>query len=136
MDPTTVIGSANSWAGAFTQFVTSHPMAVAVVLAYGISWGATSLLASLLRWFLPDAIERAVIRLVDALAAFFVALYNWPTEPAVWWALLIGVSSPFGYAAFSEALCWKFPRLKPYLSLRELSEPEHVYTPTKPEDLA
>lgn len=135
MDPTSVIGSANTWAGAFTQFVNSHPMAVAVILAFVISWGLTAALASILRALLPDAIERSVIRIVDILIAFIVALFNWPTEPAIWWALAIGVSSPFGYALVTWVICWKWPTLKPYLSLRELAEPDvHPTSTTKPED--
>lgn len=119
------ISKASEYASAFEAFIGAHPTVISIVLAFVISWGLTAGLASLLRVLLPDNIERALIRLFDIAVAALVAFYTWPGAHAVWWALAIGVSSPFGYLALSELLIWKWPALRKHLSLRELAaEPD------------
>lgn len=118
------ISTVGDYVSTFEAFIPAHPTTVSIALAFIISWGLTAAVASLMRALFPDNIERAVIRLFDIVVATIVAVFTWPGDRAVWWALAIGVSSPFGYLALSELLCWWKPGLKKYLSLRELAPDE------------
>ena len=50
---------------------------------------------------------------------------------ALWWAAGIGGSSPVAYFLLSELLCWKWPNLRAYLSLRELAPDTDTNDQTK-----
>jgi hypothetical protein len=103
------------------------------VLAWVVSWVLTVAFRPILRHVLPDGIERHVIRLFDVVVAFLVVLDMWPHDHAHWWAAGIGGASPFAYFALSEALCWKWPNLRRFLSLRELAiEPVSEDRPKEP----
>lgn len=116
----------NQGANFFEAFLRDHPVVAALLLAAVISWSLTAVLKP----WIPNGPSKArTLRTFDVLAAGIVgALMLWGH---VEWRLLVGLSlfigggSPFGYFLASEALCWKWPKLRRFISLRELSpEPE------------
>ena len=123
------VAQANEYASAFEAFIVAHPVVTCIALAWVVSWVVTVTARPFLKAVLPDHIERHVIRLFDVVIATFAVFEMWPNDHALWWALGIGGSSPIAYFALSELLCWKWPTLRKYLSLREL-EPES--TPVYP----
>lgn len=125
------VNGAASW---FETFIQAHPVVTCWALAWVVSWVVTIAFRPVLQYLLPDQVERHVVRLFDCVVAFFVVFDMWPHDFAHWWAMGIGFASPFGYFAFSELLCWKWPGLRPRLSLRDFHDDPH--TPETPKDPA
>lgn len=112
----------NEYASWFTAFLHDQPIVVALLLAAVISWTLT---AAAKPWVADGPKKKRNLRTLDVCIAALVSailLFG-----HVDWRLLIGLSlfigggSPFGYFLFSEAMCWKWPSLRKYLSLRELA---------------
>jgi hypothetical protein len=127
LEQTKTVSEAATW---FEAFILAHPVVTCILLAWVVSWVLTVAFRPVLRYLLPDGIERHVIRLFDVVIAFFVVLDMWPHDFAHWWAAGIGGASPFAYFVFSELICWKLPAARRALSLRELAEPSE--TPNEP----
>lgn len=118
------VTKANEFATAFETFLTAHPVVTCIALAWVVSWVITITARPFLT-FVRDELERHVVRLFDVLIATAAAALMWPGDHIVVWALAIGGSSPIAYLLLSEALCWKWPGLRKYLSLREFTtEPQ------------
>lgn len=115
------MNDANTYASAFEAFITEHPIVMCIALAWVVSWVVTVTVRPFIKALLPDHIERHFVRLFDVLLAGAAALVMWPEEHGVIWAMAIGGSSPIAYFALSEAVCWKWPQFRKYLSLRDLS---------------
>lgn len=125
---------ANEFASWFESFIVTYPVTTCIVLAWVVSWVVTVAFRPFLKRLLPDDLERHAIRLFDVMIAFLVVWDMWPGEYAHWWALGIGGLSPFAYFAFSELLCWQFPRMRRFLSLRELApESRRTDAPEQPQ---
>jgi hypothetical protein len=116
------IGAGASW---FESFIQSHPYVVAIVVAILCSWTVTMVAKKPLRAFAPVAWQSWAIRTFDVMVATAIAWRMWPGTHPELWALLIGSASPAVYWIFASLLCWKWPRLARFLTLRELA-PESI----------
>lgn len=113
----------NANASFFEAFFKDHPLIIAIVAPILLSWVVTAAVKGWVRpWILP-ARQNLTIRSIDCAIAVAAAAKMWPLEHAFVFALLIGCLSPFAYGLFSFGLCWKWPSMKSWLTLREL-EPD------------
>jgi hypothetical protein len=110
------------------SFLRDHPIVAALLLAAAISW---SLTAAIKPWVADGKNKKRNLRTFDVVVAAIVGAVmlwghvDWRLNVGL--SLFIGGGSPFGYFMFTEALCWKWPSLRRYLSLRELApEPDSV----------
>jgi hypothetical protein len=126
MDPQQQIEKASGIATALTAFAHAHPLITIVIVAIVVSWMATSIFKHILRRMLPDDIQDDVIRLFDCAVAGVFAFWMWPGDPAhLAWrvaaAIFAAGGSPLAYFLLAEAACWKWPGLRKFLTLRELT---------------
>jgi hypothetical protein len=126
MNPADQISFLNAWASAAAAFAHDYPTITVMVIATICSWTLTAAI----RGWIPHRPRRAlIVRTLDCAIAFGLALFMlWgllPPRVLVGVSLLIGSGSPTIYWLLSSALCWKWPGLKKWLSLRELGpDPE------------
>lgn len=111
----------NQGANFFEEFIRVHPLVSAMIAATVLSWVLT---AAIKPWMLRGPNRARNLRTLDvALAAIAAALMMRQLLEWRWlicFALLVGGASPFLYWAWSEALCWKFPKARRFLTLSEL----------------
>lgn len=134
MNTQQALEGAHKYASEFEKFIVTYPLVTCIALAWVVSWVLTVTARPFLKAIFPDHLERHFIRVFDVAIAFLVVWDMWPGTFAHWWALGIGGASPFAYFALSEVLCWKWPGLRKYLSLRELADADHDFPKTKPKD--
>lgn len=118
------VEEANALAAGIEAFITLHPIVFAWIVATIGSWVLTSLSRL---WVAKGPNRKRNLQTLDvAIAASLAALMMFGHAD---WRVLLGVSltigglSPFAYFGFSELLCWKWPQLRKYLSLREFTTP-------------
>jgi hypothetical protein len=116
----------NLGANFIEAFLRDHPIVAALLLAAVVSWTLT---AAVKPWVEDGPTKARKLRTFDVVVAGVVgAVMLWghvDLRLLVGLSLFIGGGSPFGYFMFTEALCWKWPKLRRFLSLRELA-PESV----------
>lgn len=107
-------------------FLHDFPILSAILIAMLASWALT---AAVKPWWPPlRPRKRLELRLFDVVVAgvlFTIAAWDslsWKVLLSV--ALLVGAGSPFGYYGVTELLCWKWPSLRRFLSLKELCAPD------------
>lgn len=116
--------AAATWFESFIQ----HASVMSIVLSLLGSWFATAFFKIPIRWWSEPARHAFYIRAVDIAVAFALCLITWPNEWGFVWAFVIGFGSPVIYWLLASAVCWKFPKLKPFLSLRELASDDSPVT--------
>lgn len=115
----------NAGASFFEAFLHDHPIVCAFAIALLASWVLTAFVKP---WLSKGPNFARNVRTIDCILAAAIAalllhgLFGW--RWIVGLSLLIGGSSPFAYWAAAGALCWKWPGLTKYLSLRELAPEE------------
>lgn len=113
------IGKADSVMTQLEHFFTAHPIAKWMLLAWVFGWVVSFLLRPFIRISpLPDKIERHLVVLACVLASGAAAFRMWDGDNPLIVAVVLGGTSPFAYMALAALICWKFPSLKPHLSLQ------------------
>ncbi len=107
------------------EFIKKYPILSAFIFPIVASWLLTAFVKP---WF-PKGPHRARnIRTFDGLVA--AALAVWLLHELFGWnwvvtlAIIIGPGSPTVYWVLAGLVCWKWPKAKRFLTLRELA-PEH-----------
>jgi hypothetical protein len=109
--------AAANWFEAFIQ----HASVMSILLALVGSWCATAAFKMPIRALIAPAWQGWTIRMFDVVVALAICAATWPNDWRFVWAFVIGFASPIVYFLLAALACWKFPALKPYLSLRELA---------------
>jgi hypothetical protein len=126
MNETESVARANAFVTAIEAFAVAHPFITASAAAWVLSWLVTWTLRQPIRALMPNDWDAWGVRAFDVLvagAAAFVLL-KLLQIPIAWLivaAAIVGFSSPLGYFLLSAAICWKWPGLRKYLTLRELA---------------
>jgi len=114
------IGVATGTWTTVANFFAANPVARWLFLAWVFGWVVAFVARPFIRWSpLPDKIESHLVLVACIVSSAFAAYVMWPDEHAWIVATVMGGSSPFGYLLIAWALCWKWPELKPHLSLRK-----------------
>lgn len=114
--------AAANWFEAFIR----HASVMSILLALIGSWCATAAFKKPIRALIPVEWQSWSIRTFEVLVAMAIVARTWPNSWRLDWAFVIGFASPVIYFLLASLLCWKFPSLKPYLSLRELASDDNI----------
>jgi drug/metabolite transporter (DMT)-like permease len=115
------IGQADALVTQAERFFAAHPVAKWLVLAWVFGWVIAFIVRPFIRLSpLPDKIESHLVLLSCIGASAGAAWAMWGAQDhAVIVATIMGGTSPFGYLLAAWLLCWKWPALKPHLSLQK-----------------
>lgn len=111
--------AAGAWTAA-ENFFTAHPVAKWLFLAWVFGWVIAFVARPFIRLSpLPDRVESHMV-IVSCMVSSGVAAWRmWDGEFGLIVATIMGGTSPFGYLALAAFLCWKWPSMKPHLSLQK-----------------
>jgi hypothetical protein len=118
MNEQLTIGQADTWFTQAENFFAAHPIAKWLFLAWLFGWMVAFIVRLLIRKSpLPDSLESKLVVLASVAASGGAAHQMWDGDyPLIVATIIAGTSIPV-YIGLAAAACWKWPSLKPRLSL-------------------